>query len=107
VSKATRYIDLGPKLEDYETAGVLEYVVRAWKPDSVIWHVARAGRLIAVGPGDDGLYRSERFPALWLDPRALLANDLAGVIATLDRGIASPDHAAFVQALEIKSSGMS
>ncbi len=30
VAKATRYVDLGPKLEVYERAGVLEYLVRAW-----------------------------------------------------------------------------
>ena len=27
VAKATRYVDLGPKLDDYQRAGVLEYVV--------------------------------------------------------------------------------
>src|SRR5262249_43046132 len=32
VAKATRYIDLGPKLADYEQAGVIEYVVRALRP---------------------------------------------------------------------------
>ncbi len=37
VSKATRYIDLGPKRADYEQAGVLEYVVRALDPDEVVW----------------------------------------------------------------------
>jgi Uma2 family endonuclease len=35
VSKATRYVDLGPKLADYEQAGVLEYIVRALDPDEV------------------------------------------------------------------------
>jgi Uma2 family endonuclease len=39
VSHTTRYHDLGPKLGDYERAGVLEYVVRALKPDEVLWHV--------------------------------------------------------------------
>ena len=28
VAKATRYLDLGPKLTDYEHAGVVEYIVR-------------------------------------------------------------------------------
>ena len=39
VSHSSRYTDLGPKLEDYERAGVLEYVVRALEPDEVLWHV--------------------------------------------------------------------
>src|SRR5271168_467824 len=33
VARATRYVDLGPKLDDYERAGVLEYVVHALEPD--------------------------------------------------------------------------
>jgi Uma2 family endonuclease len=36
VAKATRYIDLGPKLDDYERAGVREYVVRTLVPDEVL-----------------------------------------------------------------------
>ena len=99
VAKATRYIDLGPKLEDYERAGVREYIVRALDPDEVIWHVIREGRLVAVPPGAEGLYRSEVFPGLWLDPRALLAHDRAAVRAALDRGLVTPEHAAFVARL--------
>ena len=51
----------------------------------------------------DGLYRSKVFPGLWLDPAALLRGDLAGVLATLDRGLASPEHAAFVAKLADKA----
>jgi hypothetical protein len=100
VSNTTRYHDLGPKQDDYERAGVLEYLVRAFEPDEILWHVRREGRLTAVPPDDDGLYRSVAFPGLWLDPQALLANDLDGLIAALDRGLASPEHAAFVAHLE-------
>jgi hypothetical protein len=35
VARSTRYIDLGPKLKDYERAGVLEYIVLASEPDEV------------------------------------------------------------------------
>ena len=55
VSHTTRYTDLGPKLDDYERAGVLEYIVRAREPDEVRWHVLREGRLVAVPPDADGL----------------------------------------------------
>jgi Uma2 family endonuclease len=99
VAKATRFIDLGPKRADYERAGVLEYVVRALEPDEVIWHERREGRLEPVSVGEDGLYRSAVFPGLWLDPRALLTDDLDGVLAALERGLASPEHTAFVARL--------
>jgi len=99
VAKATRYIDLGPKLNDYERAGVKEYIVRAIDPDEVLWYVLRRRRLVKVPVGAGGLYRSEVFPGLWLDPQALLADDLAGMLAALDKGLATPEHAAFVAKL--------
>jgi hypothetical protein len=36
---------------------------------------------------------------LWLDPAALLAGDLDALIATLDRGLATPEHEASVAQL--------
>ncbi len=99
VSKATRYVDLGPKRADYERAGVLEYVVRALDPNEVLRFVRREDRLVQATTDPDGLYRSTAFPGLWLDPTALLADDLNGLIATLERGLASPEHAAFVARL--------
>ncbi|MBX6313828.1 MAG: Uma2 family endonuclease [Isosphaeraceae bacterium] len=99
VAQSTRYVDLGPKLADYERAGVREYIVRALDPDEVIWHVRREGRLMAIPPGPEGLYRSEVFPGLWLDPQALLAGDRAAVRAALERGLATPEHAAFLARL--------
>ncbi|MDR3638193.1 MAG: Uma2 family endonuclease [Isosphaeraceae bacterium] len=99
VAKATRYIDLGPKLDDYERAGVCEYVVRALDPHEVVWHVLREGHLIAVPQAVDGLYRSEVFPGLWLDPAALLAGDRAGLRAALELGLATIEHAAFIASL--------
>ena len=99
VARATRYLDLGPRLDDYGRAGVLEYVVRAFDPDEVIWHVSREGRLVAIPPGADGLHRSEVFPGLWLDPFALLAGDRGGLRAALDLGLATAEHAEFVARL--------
>jgi Uma2 family endonuclease len=99
VARATRYQDLGPKLNDYERAGVKEYVVRAMGPDEVIRHVLRRRRLVTLPVGADGWYHSEVFPGLWLDPQALLANDLAGLLAALDGGLATPAHAEFVAKL--------
>ncbi len=96
IAHATRFIDLGPKLADYERAGVREYIIRAIGPDALIWHVQRDGRLTRVSPGPDGLYRSEVFPGLWLDPAALLAGDRARLRAVLEQGLRTPEHAEFV-----------
>ena len=45
IAKATRFVDLGPKLCDYERAGVLEYVVCAIDPDEIFWFAQERGVL--------------------------------------------------------------
>ena len=70
--------------------------MRAIEPDEVYWFVLRLGRFIDLPPGPDGIYRSEVFPGLWLDPVALLAGDLRRLQAVVDLGCATPEHAAFV-----------
>jgi hypothetical protein len=81
------------------------YVVFALDPDEVFWHVRRGDQLIAVPPGDDGIYRSQAFPGLWLDPKAMFRRDFGSLLATLDRGLASPEQAAFVLDLASQKAG--
>jgi Uma2 family endonuclease len=95
IAKATRYVDLGPKLGDYERAGVLEYIVHAVDPDEIIWFGQEQGALVQKSVDADGLFRSTVFPGLWLDPRALLDGNRARLRAVLDLGCATPEHAAF------------
>ncbi|MEO6808479.1 MAG: Uma2 family endonuclease [Isosphaeraceae bacterium] len=99
VARSSRGIDLGVKKADYERAGVPEYLVVVRDPDEIFWHVLRDGRYVLLPPEADGLYRSEVFPGLWLDPGALFARDLNGLIATLDQGLAIREHAEFVARL--------
>jgi Uma2 family endonuclease len=99
IARSSLSIDLGSKLNEYQEAGVKEYVVFALDPDQIFWHVRRNERLVAIPPGEGGIYRSEAFPGLWLDPAAYFRLDLDGLVATLDRGLASPEHAAFVEDL--------
>jgi Uma2 family endonuclease len=99
IAEATRYIDLGPKLTDYEQAGVREYVLRAIDPDEIFWFGQEQGRLVQRPVSEDGLYRSSVFPGLWLDPDALLAGDGRRLRAVLDRGCATPEHATFAARL--------
>jgi hypothetical protein len=39
------------------------------------------------------------FPGLWLARKSLLAGDMAAVLHTLQEGLQSPEHAAFVASL--------
>jgi Uma2 family endonuclease len=99
ITHTSRFTDLGPKLEDYVRVGVLEYVVRAVEPDEVFWFVLRNGRFVGLALGPDGIYRSEAFAGLWLDPQALMSGDTRRLRAVLDQGCATPEHAAFVEHL--------
>jgi Uma2 family endonuclease len=99
VARATRYVDLGPKLADYERAGVLEYVVHALEPDEVFWFGLENGALVERPIDSGGLFRSSVFHGLWLDPRALLVGDTESLRAVVDLGRAAPEHAALVARL--------
>jgi len=62
VAKPTRYVDLGPKLADYQQAGVLECAVRAMDPDEIFWFGQEKCVLVQRPVAGDGLYRSTAFP---------------------------------------------
>lgn len=102
VSDSTESIDLSRKKADYERAGVREYLVAALRTKQVFWFVRRRGKFRELLAGDDGIFRSEVFPGLWLDPVALLKRDGKRLLAVLRQGLASPEHAAFVAKLAAK-----
>jgi len=62
----------------------------------VDWFVLREGVYEALEPDGASVLRREVFPGLWLRPAALWSGDLAGLLATLQEGLASPEYAAFV-----------
>ncbi|WP_435017775.1 Uma2 family endonuclease [Tundrisphaera sp. TA3] len=105
IGYASRAYDLGPKKDQYERSGVLEYLFVGVDPDQVLWFARRDGRFEPISPAEDGTLRSRVFPGLWLDPAALYADDLDALIAPLDRGMATPEHAAFADALRARKAG--
>ena len=74
-------------------------MVRSVEPDEVIWYVLDGSQFVPLAADADGIHRSRAFPGLWLDAVALLAGDRAGVRAVLNRGMSTPEHAAFVAKL--------
>jgi hypothetical protein len=105
LSRSSKAKDLGPKKDDYERTGVLEYVVIALDPDEVFWFVRRKKRFVRVDPSPDGFYRSEVFPGLWLDPIALYNSDILRLAEVVDQGCATPEHAAFIAGLNARRRG--
>jgi Uma2 family endonuclease len=98
IASSSRAIDLNQKREDYERAGVLEYLVLSLEEEQLHWFDFASGRSIAAGR--QGISRSRAFPGLWLDGQALLARDSARTLEVMHQGLASREHAAFVKRLQ-------
>lgn len=91
--------DLHEKLQVYRRNGVREYVVWRTRDRAIDYFVLREGQYQLLSPDTEGILKSEAFPGLWLAPSMLLAGDMAGVVRVAQRGIASPEHAAFAEQL--------
>jgi hypothetical protein len=100
IASSSEAFDLHEKYRDYERAGVLEYVVILVREQALRGFVLREGHFEALSPDDEGIYRSPVFPGLWINAVALVRDDAAAVLATLQQGLQSPEHAAFVSRLK-------
>jgi hypothetical protein len=87
---------------DYERAGVLDYVVVVLRQRVVRWFVLQDGTYRDMEADTRGMFKSSVFPGLWLDAPALLQCDGRQVMATLQQGLETPEHAAFVQQLQAR-----
>jgi Uma2 family endonuclease len=96
IAYSTRSLDMHQKRRDYRLAGVAEYLVLCVEEQELHWFNFK-GR--ALRPNAQGVYKSRAFPGLWVNGPALLARGSDAVTATLQQGIASPEHADFVRRL--------
>jgi Uma2 family endonuclease len=104
VASSSESIDLHAKRRDYEQAGVLEYGVVVLRQRVVRWFVLQDGTYQEVAADASGLFKSTVFPGLWRDAPALLRRDGRQVMATLQRGLETSEHTAFVQQLQARRS---
>ena len=98
IAYSSRTVDLHAKRDDYERAGVLEYLVLCIEEQELHWFHFPSGRMIK--PDAAGIYRSRVFPGLWIDGPALLARKSRQLRKVLRQGLASPGHARFVKRLQ-------
>ena len=99
VAASSASYDLHEKLRVYRRNGVQEYVVQLALERETIWYRLNEGRYDVVPPDSDGIIRSQTFPGLWFHPEHFWGDDPAGLLAALQPGLASPEHAAFVTTL--------
>ncbi len=97
VANTSRAIDLHAKKDDYTSYGVHEYLVYCVKEKMLRWFDLTGGK--ELPPDRSGICRTQTFPGLWINGPALFAYDYAALMQTLDAGLATPEHAAFVEEL--------
>lgn len=99
VAGSSAAYDLHDKLNAYRRNGVEEYVVWSVYDRQIDWFVLEAERYTRISPDAEGILQSRGFPGLRLGVPALLSGDLSLVLAELQIGLASDEHAAFVRKL--------
>jgi Uma2 family endonuclease len=105
IYRSSASYDLHVKLKLYEAAKIPEYLAILLEEEEVRWQVLVDGSYQLLSPDRDGLLRSQIFPGLWLDSKALLARNMQQVLARLQKGLRSPEHKRFVAELASRKKG--
>ncbi len=97
IAHSTRAIDMNRKRLDYLRAGVQEYIVFCIAERELFWFHFPSRRKLK--PDREGVWKSRVFPGLWLHGPALVEQDSARLVATVQRGLTTAEHAAFAERL--------
>jgi len=97
VSASSASIDLRDKKRVYRRNGVKEYLVWQVMEKRLNWFILEEENYTELIPDSQGVIRSQVFPGLWLAVTALLSGEMSAVITTLQSGLASAEHQAFLQ----------
>ena len=100
IAASSAAYDMHAKYRVYARNGVQEYLVVQMYERRMDWFVLREDVYETLTPDENGVLHSQVFPGLWLQPSAFWAGDLAAMLAVLQRGLDSPEHATFVTHLQ-------
>lgn len=100
IAATTASYDLHEKLEVYVQHGVREYIVWRTLDHEFDHFVSRDGAFQRQAATTEGILKSAIFPGLQLDTRALIAGNLSAALVTVQQGIGSGEHSAFVELLK-------
>ena len=103
IAASSATYDLHDKLRVYRRNGVQEYLVWRVYEKQLDWFVLTDDEYRPLAPNTDGLLHSRIFPGLRLAVEALLAGDVAQVLAGLQTGVNTPEHLAFVERLQARA----
>ncbi|BAY89906.1 MULTISPECIES: Uma2 family endonuclease [unclassified Tolypothrix] len=99
IAASSAAIDLHAKKQAYRRNGVKEYIVWQVLEQKLSWFCLEQGEYLELVPDERGILRSRVFPGLWLAVAEVLAGNMQSVLAVLQTGLQSAEHAAFTQQL--------
>lgn len=102
VAASSAAYDLHVKRRVYARSGVPEYLAIQMYERRIDWFILREGIYDLLSVDENGIIRSEIFPGLWLSTTAFWAGNPAEMVKVLQEGLASPEYADFVAALQDK-----
>ena len=96
IAASSASYDLHEKLRAYRRNGVQEYIVWRVQDKHIDWFRLVNDEYVPQKPDDSGLIYSHVFPGLRVAVPALLDGDLAKVLAELQKGFGTTEHATFI-----------
>ncbi len=98
IAASSATYDLHDKKRAYRRNWVQEYIVWQIFEHKLDWFSLKEGEYVLL-PDADGVVQSQVFPGLWLAVPALLAGNMVEVLAVLQSGLNSSEHAQFIKFL--------
>jgi Uma2 family endonuclease len=92
IAASSASYDLHQKLDVYRRHQVQEYLVWRVYDRQFDWLRLNNGEYIQIEPNQEGLLCSQVFIGLWLDKEALLAGNMAKVLAILQEGLSTREQ---------------
>lgn len=99
IAASSASYDLYEKKTIYRRNGVQEYLIWQVYDGRIDWLFLNEGAYKPLEPDEQDILKSHIFPGLWLNGEALLRDDLAKVLATVQLGISTEGHQAFLTRL--------
>ena len=99
IAASSASYDLGKKKRVYARNGVQEYIVFVAYEKQIYWFALGEEGYEPLVADANGVIRSKIFPGLWLQTDVMRTDNLTKALNVLQEGLASPEHAAFVEKL--------
>jgi Uma2 family endonuclease len=100
IAASSKSYDLHTKKRVYQRNGVKEYIVWRVLDEAIDWFVLENGEYVQVYTNEENIIESRFFIGLRLNVKAMIENDLATVLADLQRGLKTKKHKEFISKLK-------